>query len=465
MNDLKTSIVIDLKGNLEGQSNRYSRAMFRFTRSAGNHIKTLRGELRDLGNSLSWMGNKTTALLGGVTAGYAAKQVMELEERYLRLGIQANKSNREMEKLKQTIFTTSQMPEFRVDPNKMLAAIAEIVEKTGDLEFAENNLRNIAAAIQATGAAGENIGGIMAEFQKMGITAPKDVLEAIDILNVQGKEGAFTLQNLAALGPRVVNAYTSLGRTGVPAIREMGAALQVAMQGTGEADTAATAFEATLRTLADPDKIKILKGAGIQLFEDEKVGRFRAINEIMTDIIKKTKGNKVLLGSVFDAQAVRAFNNAAGEFQRTGALPSLEKFYKVQADGTTTLLNAAEAAQSSNAALANIQSTAMRAADEMMAGPVKKLANKANDILQSRSTDTLLGNLGSDPAERRAEISIASEATRKQRERILQESRGQFSGQVKIIIDQQNRARVTKVTSDNKDVNISVDNGLQVGTQ
>ena len=135
MNDLKTSIVIDLKGNLEGQSNRFSRSMFRFTRSAGTHIQALRGELKQLGNSLSFMGNKTSALLGGITAGYAAKQVMELEDRYGRLGIQANKSNAEMEKLKQTIFATAQLPELRVDPNKMLAAVTEIVEKTGDLEI------------------------------------------------------------------------------------------------------------------------------------------------------------------------------------------------------------------------------------------------------------------------------------------------------------------------------------------
>ena len=38
----------------------------------------------------------------------------------------------------------------------------------------------------------------------MDIKAPEEVLKAIDVLNVQGKSGAFTLQNLAALGPRVI---------------------------------------------------------------------------------------------------------------------------------------------------------------------------------------------------------------------------------------------------------------------
>lgn len=483
MSDLKTSVIIDLKGNLAARASRYTQSMLRFADRSGRAITRLRGGLTQIGRSLSFLGNKTSALLGGVTLGIAAKRVIDLEERYGRLGIQANRTNEDMQKLKRTIFETAQEPDLSVNPQKVLEAFTEIVEKTGDLQFAEQNIRNIAAAIQATGAEGQSIGGIMAEFQKMGIVDPSKVLEALDILNVQGKEGAFTLQNLAALGPRVVTAYTSMGRGGVGAIREMGAALQVIRQGTGSSEMAATAFEAVIRTLSDFDKIKQLESVGIKVFEDDEQTRVRSIVDLMNEIVEKSKGKKVLLSQIFDAEALRAFNAASSEFTRSGTVSSLDKFMNVMADGTTTLNDSARAAQFTTSTLNNLSSTVTRAADEMLSGPIKRLADETNKTLQGTGPDTLLGNLGSYEAERRVQMNRAAKSPSLERARKLQDvyktdfQRGReerafqqwknndFTGTVKIEIDQKMRARVKEIRSNNKDINIQVDNGLQVGGQ
>ncbi len=390
----------------EHRTGTLTRAYQRSTRTMKGWGKSLRKNTMDLGKQrqaldlmnkgLDKTANRYTGLVTTVGAGMTIRNVGNAQERIERLGIQAGYSSKRMKQLKRDIESTALQNDVRVDPKEILAGVESIVEKTGNLAFAEQNLRNIGLAMQATGATGANIGELFGEFEKMGIKAPGKVAEAIDILNVQGKSGAFTLQNLAALGPRVITAYTATGREGTTALREMGAALQMIRMGTGSSEMAATAFEATLRTLTDPAKIKKLENLGIELFDPEKMAEgkraLRPINELMTEIIETTGGDKVELGKVFDAEAVRAFSQAASEYQKTGELDKLKEFYSVQADGTTTQKDAARAADTFNASITMIGAAWERFAEHRLTGPIETAADMLTK-LGSEGADKLFTGL------------------------------------------------------------------------
>lgn len=385
MAELRTSLIIDLAGNLQGTARKFSSELSSFASQGQRHLSGLQRTAELSGKALNAMGNRYTALLSGGGLGLAMRNVGNFETRLTRLGIDGQVSDAKLKGLKNSLFEISQERDIGIDPKEALSGIEEIILKTGDLKFAEDNLRNIAIAISATGASGKDIGGMMAEFQKMGIKGSQDVLKSIDILNVQGKMGAFTLQNLAALGPRVVSAYTAAGRGGVESLREMGAALQMIRQGTGSSEMAASAFEATMRTLTDPQKIKQLKQlTGIQVFDVAKLAEghkvLRPINEVMAEIIKKTKGDVTKLGLVFDAEAMRAFNSAASEFQRTGQIESLERYYKVHADGSTTLADSRRAAATYAGAMNRLSSIWLEFSNNNLAGPVQDLSDALNSV-------------------------------------------------------------------------------------
>ncbi len=384
MSDLQTSLVVNLAGNLAQRAQKYSRSIEQMSQRGQKSMRLLNRSANMAGKGLDKLGNRYTTLFTGAGLTLAARQVVGLETRFERLGIQANKTKTEMDALKQTVFDVAQEKEIRVDPSQITSAIEAIVEKTGDLEFAKNNIRNIGMAIQATDAEGNAIGEVLAEFQKMGMVDPSNILKTLDTLNVQGKEGAFTLQNLASLGPRVITAYTATGRTGSQAMREMGAALQMIRMGTGSSEMAATAFEATMRSLTDPKKIQQLQNSGIQIFDpkaaEEGKRVLRPINEIMGEIIKKVNGDATKLGLVFDAEAVRAFNAASSEFQRTGSLTTLQKFMDVQGDGTTTMRDSARAAKTSEAALQNLFTAWQQFQDNELSGPIQDAADALNSL-------------------------------------------------------------------------------------
>lgn len=384
MSEMNASVALNLTGNFEQRAQRYGRAVGAFSRTSERQLGRVRRSAQALGRGLDRVGNRYTALITGAAGIGTLRALSRMEERFTRLGIQANKSEQEMEGLRRKIFETARAPDIRVDPSEITSAIESIVEKTGDLEFAQQNIRNIGLAISATGAAGQNIGEIMAEFQKMDIKDSAEVLRVLDTLNQQGKAGAFTLQNLAALGPRVVTAYTAMGREGAGAIKEMGAALQVIRMGTGSSEMAATAFEALLRTLQNADKVKALQKGGIQVFDPKELekGRqvLRPINELMVEIIQAVDGQTTRLSKVFDAEAMRAFNAAAGEFQRTGSISSLEKFMAVHGDGSATMKDSARAAGTMAGAMRSLGSAWNKFADENLTDAVQSAADALNSL-------------------------------------------------------------------------------------
>ncbi|AMK09653.1 tail tape measure protein [Pseudodesulfovibrio indicus] len=390
MSNMRTSVILDLAGNLQGKAKSYSSALGNLASRGSRSLDMLRRSTAAAGRGLDALGNRYTALVTGAAGLGTARMLIGTQTRFTRLGIQASIAEKQVEQLKQQIYEVAQAPIIRVDPGQITSAIEQIVELTGDLKFAEDNIRNIGVAISATGAAGQDVGALLAEFQKMDIKSPDQVLEALDILNAQGKMGAFTLQNLAALGPRVITAYTAAGRGGTGALREMGAALQMIRMGTGSSEMAATAFEATMRTLSDPAKLKRLKNAGIDAWKE---GMLRPINEIMAEIITKTGGDTVKLGRIFDAEAVRAFNQAAGEFKRTGSLDSLAKFMAVQGDGATTLADSARAAKDASAGMTSLYTAWSKFADNRLSGIIEKAADALN-ALGSEGADKLMAGLG-----------------------------------------------------------------------
>lgn len=385
MADLKARFLLTLGGNLSRQAAKQGRDLEAMGKRGRRSMQLLQKSVARTGQMMEQAGNRYTTLVAGLATGAAAKGVVDLELKMTRLGIQAGRTEEEMDTLKKKIFEVAQEKEIRVETTQIHGAIAEIIEMTGDLAFAENNIRNIGLAIQATGAEGKAIGGIMAELQKMKISDPVNVMKALDVLNVQGKEGAFTLQNMAALGPRVINAYQATGRAGTDSLKEMGAALQVIRMGVGSSEQAATAFESMLSSLQDNTKVKKLLKMGVQLYDPEVLAetgekQLRPVNELMQDIVASANGSANLLFPIFGQEGIRAFNKLMADFKKTGQTDIIDKFMQMTADGTTTVNDSARAAASSAAALTYLKTAIERFADENLTEGIAKLADVINSL-------------------------------------------------------------------------------------
>ncbi|UTV30871.1 hypothetical protein [Photobacterium atrarenae] len=354
----------------------------KFTRDIGAAIKEsnlLRRSVDKLDEGLDAVGNQWTALATGAVGAGSAVAVMGLEERYERLGIQAGRSREEMTQLRKEMFATAQQSDIRVDQGETLSAVEKIVEKTGDLEFAKENMANIGRVMQATGAAGLDVGEMFADMStKFGLKNSEDVLAAIDTLVVQGKAGAFTLQNLAAEGAAVSAAYAAMGRTGPKAVQEMGALLQISRMGSGSAAEAASAMESVLADITA--NFADIEELGIQVFDEEALARgekkFRDIPTLLKEIMDVTGSDITEYSQLFGDEAMRLMKVLSSDDGKA----SFDSFLGIYGDGTAVLQDSARAAQTANAAMMSLKTAWFSFADENLAAPIASLADAINSL-------------------------------------------------------------------------------------
>lgn len=156
------------------------------------------------------------------------------------------------------------------------------------------------------------------------LKVPADqVGQAIDMMASAGKDGAFELRDMAQYFPALGAAYQGLGQSGVEAVGDLAAALQVVRKGTGDSATAATNLQNVLQKMRSPATVRAFKRMGVSLEEELAGAAKRGLTpiEAIADVTAKTlDGDLSKLGYLFeDAQVqagMRSLIQGMDEYQR-----------------------------------------------------------------------------------------------------------------------------------------------------
>ena len=363
MADVKASVLLTLKDLYSKELGKMGTATKKFssdTLAAVNKIDSV----------FSGMKTKLGAIGVSLSLGAASNQIIDLDARLTRMGMTADASAEQINTLKQKIFEAAQDPNIKIDPSKIVDALDVVMTKTGSLEYVEANIKNIAVALQASGAAGEEMGDVFSEFQKKGFAAA-EISQLMDDLVKQGDQGEYTFQKFAKTGKAVLSSYSTIGST-VEDVKKLNAVMQILVADTKNEELAATALDAVIAELSDPNKQEKLGIIGVRV--RDSAGEFRDLAEIMDDVlaVAQKEGNIDFLSEVFGVtsmKAVRAFQNYG-------------KNYKKLTDDlgdTTGALEAKSArmAGTMKANLQNLQTTFLKFADTNLAKPLERL----NDLL------------------------------------------------------------------------------------
>ncbi len=363
MADVKASVLLTLKDLYSKELGKMGTATKKFssdTLAAVNKIDSV----------FSGMKTKLGAIGVSLSLGAASNQIIDLDARLTRMGMTADASAEQINALKQKIFEAAQDPNIKIDPSKIVDALDVVMTKTGSLEYVETNIKNIAVALQASGAAGEEMGDVFSEFQKKGFAAA-EISQLMDDLVKQGDQGEYTFQKFAKTGKAVLSSYSTIGST-VEDVKKLNAVMQILVADTKNEELAATALDAVIAELSDPNKQEKLGIIGVRV--RDSAGEFRDLAKIMDDVlaVAQKEGNIDFLSEVFGVtsmKAVRAFQNYG-------------KNYKKLTDDlgdTTGALEAKSArmAGTMKANLQNLQTTFLKFADTNLAKPLERL----NDLL------------------------------------------------------------------------------------
>ncbi len=219
----------------------------------------------------------------GQKASLARTQVNALGVQVLNLARATNQLPEEIQK------GTDALAGFGLDPNQAIKMMTPI-GRAATAYKAENE--DLAAASYAA-------------YSNLKVPIEQTAL-AIDTMAYAGKRGAFELKDMAQYMPALTAGYQALGQTGIGAVADLGAALQVIRKGTGDSASAGVDLENILQKLASPATIKAFQKMGVDLPAALKkaYAEGKTPLEALAELTNKTlKGDLGKLGFLFeDAQ-------------------------------------------------------------------------------------------------------------------------------------------------------------------
>lgn len=223
---------------------------------------------------------KGAAVMGGIYGiQNEIKNAKAFEEVLVDVAVRGSKSREWMDELRGSMLAVSN--EFGIGKDQLAAYVGTIIDQTGNTELAVKTLKDMTAVSYSANVPMQELAGTVVEMQsKLGL-APTQFIEAMGILASQADKGKVPLSQMSKFLPEVLNSTVQFGHSGVGALRDYGAMLQMAARGAGSLAEANTAMNRMLdQTAAKRGKIE--KTLGIKL---KKNGAWLQLGDMLKTIV------------------------------------------------------------------------------------------------------------------------------------------------------------------------------------
>jgi len=199
----------------------------------------------------------------------------------------------------------------------ILAGLDQSVRKTGDLGAAKELLEDMAKLSAATGTNFADMGSTAAEVQNQLGDAAK-TMEVMRALAGQGRAGAIDIKDLGQYGGRLAASAAQFTGDAAGNIESFGAIAQLAKK-LGGATGPAESTEAVARLASDFTMHQQgFRDLGVEVFADKGRTKFRPAEDILTEVVTKTKGDISKIDPLFGEMSMRAARGAQVAFTRAG---------------------------------------------------------------------------------------------------------------------------------------------------
>ncbi|EHV1351350.1 phage tail tape measure protein [Vibrio cholerae] len=369
---LKTDIILNLAGNLASKAKQYGASMSDFARKNERAMTLLKTSADAAGRGIDSLGNRYVGLVTAVATGAAVRNVAALEAQMVRIGTNAKLSSDQVALLTKQLEAMSVQKDIRIGTDQLAAGVDELLGKTGDFEFVQENLENMGLFMQAFGADARSTGALFAQFREKGIRDAKDVMNTIDELYGQFAIGSVNVKDLADISEQLFATYQGKGPE---AISQMSALVQLFAKAKGNANESLTSIQAVFATFSDKKKVEFLNRQGIEVFK-KGTKELREPVELLLEILDKAKNDPLKLGDVFDQTSLQGLASLYSQENKDLLLSMISG---------TAEMGATQEAAAKNAATLNAATTALnnsfnKFANERLAEPIQELADAINSV-------------------------------------------------------------------------------------
>ncbi len=369
---LKTDIILNLAGNLAAKAKQYGASMSDFARKNERAMTLLKTSADAAGRGIDSLGNRYVGLATAFATGATVRNVAALEAQMVRIGTNAKLSSDQVALLTKQLEAMSVQKDIRIGTDQLAAGVDELLGKTGDFEFVQENLENMGLFMQAFGADARSTGALFAQFREKGIRDAKDVMNTIDELYGQFAIGSVNVKDLADISEQLFATYQGKGPE---AIAQMSALVQLFNKTKGTADQSLTSIQAVFATFSDKKKVEFLNKQGIEVFK-KGTKELREPVELLLEILDKAKNDPLKLGDVFDQTSLQGLASLYDQENKD----LLRSMISGTAEMGATQEAAAKNAATLNAATTALNNSFNKFANERLAEPIQQLADAINSV-------------------------------------------------------------------------------------
>lgn len=259
--------------------------------------------------------------LGAGVGGAAVKDAYALQSIANRISINSRKAGQDFidpSALRKQFEATALGTRGVVSAEDVAAGTQAFISKTGDIGKARRFMSTFATTAAATGSSFSDISNAGAELaKKFSLETAEQMQEALAAVTFGGKEGAFEISDAATKYAKLASAGSKFGfEQGVGGVRTLQGLSQLAMDTTGDRDTATTAVEAMLRQIIVESE-NIEKKLGVDVWTDDSRTKARDITKLLPEILAASQGDMVTLQDIFKDEGMGGVSQLVTTFNRT----------------------------------------------------------------------------------------------------------------------------------------------------
>lgn len=289
----------------------------RRTRTFGNRVGSIFNDInRKMMSGIKNLATNPLTIFGGA-AGimYAGKQLIEYKDILSTVGINAGMTDAEIVNLDKTMqslaYKTGQ------DRDKLTSAFGDIIDKTGDVQFAIESMYGTGRASTGMSTDIMDTSRVVSSL-RLGLRATaEDIDYYMDVIARMGNVGSFTFAQQASQAERLFSASVLAAGIQKKNFAEYNAFMQSVKPMFGSPDEAGTAIQSIMSQLKSDSKIQ--KALGFKLF-DEK-GAIIDFEKTIKAIAKLSPAKRTQLFGEY----ARAFNI----FDTDQGMTDFEKYIQV----------------------------------------------------------------------------------------------------------------------------------------
>lgn len=289
MSELRTSVVIDLTGNLQRRAQQYGRALSGFSDRGQRDMSRLAAATTSAGRGLDSLASRTSAVIVGAGTAYAAsRQIIDsarLDKKLIQIQQTAGATAEQSAELRKELLAMQQQTGQSLD--SLLNGFNNLVQAGLDWEKSLATVKAINPTMAVTGSRAEVLSSALTVAAKafdFDLAKANEAAEILDRMTKAGRMGNAELEDLSGIFARVgVNAKAA----GLDFAQTLGI-IEELSQTYKEPERLATLVDSTLRIFTNQKYLdKAQETTGIRFYDAE--GERRAALDVLDDIAAKFK--------------------------------------------------------------------------------------------------------------------------------------------------------------------------------